>query len=48
VARSTRGKNDRGNLALEGSIGWFVGSGPNLIGTFAESDFVYARLKYYF
>ena len=38
----------RDNLALEGSIGWFVGSGPNLIGRFAESDFVYARLKYYF
>jgi len=40
--------NLRDNLALEGSIGWFVGTGQNLIGTFADSDFVYARLKYYF
>jgi hypothetical protein len=40
--------NLRDNLALEGSIGWFGGTGPNLIGTFADSDFVYVRLKYYF
>jgi hypothetical protein len=36
------------NLALEGSIGWFAGRGPDLIGRFADSDFIYARLKYYF
>ena len=40
--------NLRDNLALEGSIGWFAGTGPNLIGTFADSDFVSVRLKYYF
>lgn len=40
--------NLRDNVALEGSLGWFVGTGQNLIGTFADSDFVYARLKYYF
>ena len=40
--------NLRDNLALEGSIGWFAGTGQNLIGTFANSDFVYARLRYYF
>jgi len=40
--------NLRDNLALEGSVGWFAGTGQNLIGTFADSDFVYARLKYYF
>jgi hypothetical protein len=40
--------NLRDNLALEGSIGWFAGTGPNLIGTFGDSDFVYVRLKYYF
>ncbi len=40
--------NLRDNLALEGSIGWFAGTGPNLIGTFADSDFVYVRLKYHF
>ena len=40
--------NLRDNLALEGSVGWFAGEGQNLIGTFANSDFLYARLKYYF
>ncbi len=40
--------NPRDNVAIEGSIGWFAGAGQNLIGTFADSDFVYARLKYYF
>jgi hypothetical protein len=38
----------RDNLALEGSFGWFAGEGQNLIGTFANSDFLYARVKYYF
>jgi hypothetical protein len=36
------------NLALEGSIGWFNGEGLDTIGRFADSDFIYARLKYYF
>ena len=36
------------NLALEGSIGWFVGEGRDLIGRFADSDFIYVRLKRYF
>jgi hypothetical protein len=40
--------NLRDNLAIEGSIGWFAGTGQDVIGTFADSDFVYARLKYYF
>jgi hypothetical protein len=38
----------RDDLALEGSGGWFVGDGRDLIGRFADSDFLYARLKYYF
>jgi hypothetical protein len=36
------------NLALEGSGGWFMGQGPDLVGRFSNSDFLYARLKYYF
>ena len=38
----------RDNLALEGSTGWFIGRGRDLVGRFSDSDFVYARLKYYF
>ena len=38
----------RDDLALEGSIGWFAGSGPSAIGRFSESDFAYVRLKYFF
>jgi hypothetical protein len=38
----------RDNVALEGSGGWFVGDGRDLVGRFADSDFLYARLKYYF
>ena len=40
--------NLRDNLALEASVGWFAGDGASLIGRFGDSDFVYARLKYYF
>jgi hypothetical protein len=40
--------NLRDNLALEASLGWFAGDGASLIGRFGDSDFVYARLKYYF
>jgi hypothetical protein len=36
------------NLALEGSIGWFAGSGTDTIGRFSQSDFGYVRLKYFF
>jgi hypothetical protein len=38
----------RDNLALEGSVGWFIGDGVDTVGRFSDSDFVYARLKYYF
>jgi hypothetical protein len=37
----------RDDVALEGSGGWFAGDGRDTIGRFADSDFVYARLKYY-
>jgi hypothetical protein len=35
------------DVALEGSVGWFVGEGRDVVGRFGESDFVYTRLKYY-
>jgi hypothetical protein len=38
----------RDNVALEASLGWFVGRGRVLIGRFEDSDFAYVRLKYYF
>ena len=38
----------RDNLSLQGSIGWFAGAGRDLVGRFADSDFAYLRLKYYF
>jgi hypothetical protein len=38
----------RDNVALEGSGGWFIGDGRDVVGRFAESDFLYARLRYYF
>ena len=38
----------RDNVALEASGGWFAGDGRDLIGRFRDSDFLYARLKYYF
>ncbi len=38
----------RDNVALEGSIGWFVGEGRSVIGRFSDSDFGYVRVKYYF
>jgi hypothetical protein len=38
----------RDNVALEGSLGWFAGSGLDTISRFADSDFVYVRLKYFF
>jgi len=36
------------NLAVEGSIGWFQGRSVDPVGRFSDSDFMYARLKYYF
>jgi hypothetical protein len=38
----------RENVRLEGSIGWFAGSGADTISRFADSDFLYLRLKYFF
>jgi hypothetical protein len=38
----------RDNLVLEGSIGWFIGVGPDLVGRFSRNDFGYARLNYHF
>jgi len=38
----------RDNVALEGSLGWFAGSGLDTIGRFADSDFIYLRLKWFF
>jgi hypothetical protein len=38
----------RDDLAMELSGGWFAGDGRDLIGRFHDSDFGYARLKYYF
>ncbi len=38
----------RDNVAVEASLGWFAGAGPDTIGRFSESDFAYVRLKYYF
>ena len=37
----------RDDVALEGSAGWFVDAGRDLVGRFSDSDFIYARLKYY-
>jgi predicted RND superfamily exporter protein len=36
------------NVALEASGGWFPGEGNDVVGRFSDSDFVYARLRYYF
>ena len=38
----------RDDVALEGSGGSFIGQGEDLTGRFADSDFLYLRLKYYF
>jgi hypothetical protein len=35
------------DAALEVSGGWFPGDGRDTIGRFSDSDFLYARLKYY-
>ena len=46
--RGIAGATLRDNVALEGSLGWFAGSGLDTIGRFADSDFVYLRLRYFF
>jgi len=38
----------RDNVALEGSLGWFAGRGDDSVSRFADSDFAYVRLKYFF
>jgi hypothetical protein len=38
----------RDDVAVEGSLGWFSGGGPDTIGRFSDSDFFYLRLKYFF
>jgi len=35
------------DVALEGSVGWFAGDGRDTIGRFTDSDFAYARLRWY-
>lgn len=47
-ARGIASASLRDDVALEGSIGWFAGSGFDPISRFADSDFVYVRLKYFF
>jgi hypothetical protein len=47
-ARGIASASLRDDVAVEGSIGWFAGAGLDPIGRFAESDFVYVRLKYFF
>jgi len=47
-ARAIATAKIRDNVALEGSAGWFIGNGRDIVGRFADSDFVYARLRYYF
>jgi predicted RND superfamily exporter protein len=47
-ARAIGSAELRDNLGLEASFGWFAGEGRDLIGRFADSDFVYLRVKYYF
>jgi len=36
------------NLVLELSGGWFIGDGTDIIGLFADRDFLYARLRLHF
>jgi hypothetical protein len=37
----------RDDVALEASAGWLAGEGTDTIGRFADSDFFYVRMKYY-
>jgi hypothetical protein len=36
------------DVAIESSIGWFMGEGDDVITRFGDRDFAYVRLKYYF
>jgi hypothetical protein len=36
------------NVAVETSVGWFVGEGDDVITRFGDRDFAYIRLKYFF
>jgi hypothetical protein len=36
------------DIAVETSIGWFIGEGDDVITRFGDRDFAYVRLKYYF
>ena len=47
-ARGIAAATLRDNVALEGSLGWFLGGGRDLVGQFDDRDFLYVRLKYYF
>lgn len=38
----------RDNVAVEGSAGWFEGSGTDALARFADRDFIYGRLKVFF
>jgi len=38
----------RDNVSVEGSIGWFAGSGDDTISRFSDSDFLYVRVRYFF
>jgi hypothetical protein len=38
----------RDNVSVEGSTGWFEGSGNDALARFADRDFFYARLKVFF
>ena len=47
-ARAIATANVRDNFAIEGSGGWFIGDGRDIVGRFADSDFLYLRLRYYY
>ena len=36
------------DVVVESSVGWFAGEGDDVITRFADRDFVYLRMKYYF
>ncbi|MBI2222458.1 MAG: hypothetical protein HYU53_14780 [Acidobacteria bacterium] len=36
------------DVAIEGSVGWFIGRSADAIGRFADRDFLYARLRVHF
>jgi hypothetical protein len=51
--RNTTSVELRTNVVLEGSVGWFFGSGTSrarrdVIGRFSDRDFLHARLRVHF